>query len=61
MQKKAYKQIEEMLKQYGLTNDDIYLDRNSKSFISAETFILTVIAGKKTYETLPKVENNFHG
>ena len=33
--KGAFKQIEVMLKQYGLTDDDIYLDRNSRSFISA--------------------------
>jgi len=45
--KGAYKQIEEMLKQYGLTDDDIYLDRNSRNFISAEAFILTVLAGNK--------------
>ena len=45
--KGAFKQIEEMLKQYGLTVDDIYLDRNSRSFISAEAFILIVIAGNK--------------
>ena len=45
--KGAYKQIEEILKQYGLTDNDIYLDRNSRSFISAEAFILTVIAGNK--------------
>jgi len=45
--KGAYKQIEEMLKQYGLTDDDVYLDRNSRSVISAEAFILTVIAGNK--------------
>ena len=45
--KGAYKQIEEMLKQYGLTDNDIYLDRNSRSFISAEALILIVIAGNK--------------
>lgn len=45
--KGAYKQIEEMLKQYGLTDDDIYLDRNFRNFISAEAFILTVIVGNK--------------
>ena len=39
--------MEVMLKQYGLTDDDIYLDRNSRSFISAEAFILIVIAGNK--------------
>lgn len=36
-----------MLKQYGLTDNDIYLDRNSRSFISAEALILIVIAGNK--------------
>ena len=36
-----------MLKQYGVMDDDIYLDRNSRKFISAEAFILTVIAGSK--------------
>ena len=45
--KGAFKQIEVMLKQYRLTEDDIYLDRNSRSFISAEAFILIVIAGNK--------------
>ena len=45
--KGAFKQMEVMLKQYGLTDDDIYLDRNSRSFISAEAFVLIVIAGNK--------------
>lgn len=45
--KGAYRQIEEMLKQYGLMDDDIYLDRNSRNFISAEAFILIVIDGSK--------------
>ena len=39
-----------MLKQYGLTDNDIYLDRNSRSLVSAEAFILTVIAGNKLRE-----------
>lgn len=46
--KGAYKQIWELLKQYGLKDNEIlYLDKNSRSFISAEAFILTVIAGNK--------------
>ena len=47
MQKGAYKQLEDFLKQFGLKNSDIYLDKNSRSFISAEAYILTVIAGSK--------------
>ena len=54
--KGAYKQIEEMLTQYGLTDNDIYLDRNSRSFISAEAFILTVIAGNKLRDPCQSAE-----
>ena len=54
--KGAYKQIEEMLKQYGLTDNDIYLDRDSRSFISAEAFILTVIAGNKLRDPCQSAE-----
>lgn len=47
--KGAYKQIEQLLKQYRLNDTDIYLDRNSRTFITfiTESFILTVIAGSK--------------
>lgn len=45
--KGAYKQLEDFLKEFGLKESDIYLDKNSRSFISAEAFILTVIAGSK--------------
>ena len=45
--KGAYKQIEQLLKQYRLNDTDIYFDRNSRTFITAESFILTVIAGSK--------------
>ena len=42
--KGAYKQLEDFLKQFGLKESDTYLDKNSRSFISAEAFILTLIA-----------------
>lgn len=42
-----YKQLEDFLKQFGLKESDSNLDKNSRSFISAEAFILTVIAGSK--------------
>ena len=45
--KGAYKQLEAFLKQFGLKESDTYLDKNSRSFISAEAFVLTVIAGSK--------------
>ena len=48
--KGAYKQLEDFLKQFGLKESDIYLDKNSRSFISAEAFILIVIAGSKLRE-----------
>jgi len=43
----AFKQLEEFLKHYGLQDTDIYIDKNSRDFISAEAFILTLIAGVK--------------
>ena len=52
--KGAYKQLEDFLKQFGLKESDIYLDKNSRSFISPEAFILTVIAGSKLRDATVK-------
>lgn len=54
--KGAYKQIEELLKQYGLKETEIYVDKNCKNFISAEAFILTVIAGTKLRDPAKNAE-----
>lgn len=43
--KGAYKQIEELLKVYGLNDTNINLDQKTRTFITAESFILTIIAG----------------
>lgn len=45
--KGGYKQLQDFLKQFGLKESDIYSDKSSRSFILAEAFILTVIAGSK--------------
>ena len=45
--KGAYKQLEGFLKQFGLKESDIYLDKNCRTFISAEAFVLTVVVGSK--------------
>ncbi|KAJ7374959.1 hypothetical protein OS493_001684, partial [Desmophyllum pertusum] len=59
--KGAYKQIEELLKQYGLKETEIYVDKNCKNFISAEAFILTVIAGTKLRDPAKNAEQFFLG
>ena len=43
----VFKQLEQFLKQYGLQDTDIYLDKTHKEYISAEAFILALIAGIK--------------
>lgn len=55
--KGAYKQIEELLKLYGLNDTDIYLDKKTRTFITAESFILTVIAGSKLRDLAKSCEH----
>ena len=43
----VFKQLEQLLKHYGLQDTDIYMDKTCKDYISAEAFILTLIAGIK--------------
>ena len=43
----VFKQLEQFLKHYGLQDTDIYMDKTCKDYISAEAFILALIAGIK--------------
>ena len=43
----VFKQLEQFLKLYGLQDTDIYMEKTCKDYISAEAFILTLIAGIK--------------
>jgi len=43
----VFKQLVQNLKHYGLQDTDIYMDKSCKDYISAEAFILALIAGIK--------------
>ena len=45
--KGVFKQIELLLKHYNLQENDVFMDLKKKEFISAEAYILTLIAGIK--------------